>query len=136
MAAIQPATNYPSMSVVLITGCSVGGIGFAMCTEFASRDCKVYATARNVSKMKPLEALPNVVLMSLDVTSDADVLKVVESIIEKQRRIDIIVNNAGMGSFGPILEVPIEDIRAVYDTNILSVLRAHGEPQFGTYHQH
>ncbi|KAF7364509.1 NAD-P-binding protein [Mycena venus] len=111
------------MSVVLITGCSVGGIGFTVCTEFANRGCKVYATARKVSKMKPLEALPNVELMTLDVTNDADVLKVVESIIEKQGRIDIIVNNAGMASFGPILEVPIEDIRAVYDTNILSVLR-------------
>ncbi|KAJ7098237.1 NAD-P-binding protein [Mycena epipterygia] len=111
------------MSVVLITGCSVGGIGFALCGEFASRGCKVYATARNVSKMQPLEAVPNIELMALDVTSDADVLKVVERIIEKEGRIDIIVNNAGISCFGPLMETSIDYVRQVYDTNVLSVLR-------------
>ncbi|KAJ6575620.1 NAD-P-binding protein [Mycena vulgaris] len=109
--------------VVLITGCSEGGIGFTMCTEFSGRGCKVYATARNVAKMKSLEAISNIEIMALDVTDDANVVAVVDSIIQKEGRIDILVNNAGMACFGPILEVPFEQIKTVYDTNILSVLR-------------
>ncbi|KAF8217602.1 NAD-P-binding protein [Mycena galopus ATCC 62051] len=111
------------MAVVLITGCSAGSIGFTMCGEFASRGCKVYATARDVSTMTALEAVPNVELMVLDVTKDVDVAKVVENVVEQEGRIDIIINNAGMACYGPILEVPIEEIRTIYDTNVLSILR-------------
>ncbi|KAJ7162512.1 NAD-P-binding protein, partial [Mycena filopes] len=117
--------------IVLITGCSAGGIGFTMCTEFAGRGCQfVYATTRNMKKMEGLQALTNVELMALDVTDTANVLQVVESIVEKEGRIDILVNNAGMACFGPIdnprgpiLEVPLQEIQDVYDTNVLSILR-------------
>lgn len=52
--------------------------------------------------MKPLEDHPNIELMALDVTNDADVVKVVESIVAKEGGIDIVVNNAGMASFGTV----------------------------------
>ncbi|KAJ7193961.1 NAD-P-binding protein [Mycena pura] len=110
--------------VVLITGCSEGGIGFTMCTEFAGRGCKVYATARNVAKMKKLEGVANIELMALDVTVDANVIEVVDSIVKKEGRIDILINNAGMACFGPLLEVPVSQIQEVYDANILSIIRA------------
>ncbi|KAF7336133.1 Oxidoreductase [Mycena venus] len=110
--------------VVLITGCSEGGIGFTMCTEFAGRGCKVYATARNVAKMKNLEGVANIELMALDVTVDANVIEVVDSIVKKEGRIDILINNAGMACFGPLLEVPVSQIQEVYDANILSIIRA------------
>lgn len=102
---------------------------------------KVYATARTVSKMKNLEGTANIELMALDVTVDANVVEVVESIVKKEGRIDILINNAGMACFGmniaawgldffltqlfegPILEVPVEQIKEVYDANILSVIR-------------
>ncbi|KAJ7143411.1 NAD-P-binding protein [Mycena crocata] len=109
--------------VVLITGCSEGGIGFTMSAEFASRGCKVYATTRDVAKMKTLEDVPNIQVMAFDVTDNANVIRVVESIIQKEGRIDILVNNAGLGCFGPILEVPLEQIADVYDTNIMSIIR-------------
>ncbi|KAJ7659299.1 NAD-P-binding protein [Mycena polygramma] len=112
-----------SAQIVLITGCSEGGIGFAMCHEFVGRGCKVYATARNVTKMKGLEAVPNIELMALDVTDDANVVAVVQSIINNEGRIDILINNAGLACFGPLMEIPLEQIKEVYDANILSVLR-------------
>ncbi|KAE9397909.1 NAD-P-binding protein [Gymnopus androsaceus JB14] len=117
-----------SKPVVLITGCSEGGIGFTMASEFARRGCKVFATARNVDKMKGLRDTPNVELMALDVTSAENAANVVDHIANQEGRIDIVINNAGMACFGnlefrPILEVPLEQIQAVYDTNILSVLR-------------
>ncbi|KAJ7239265.1 NAD-P-binding protein [Mycena rebaudengoi] len=109
--------------VVLITGCSVGGIGFAMCIEFAKRGCKVYATARGMSKMEPLGGIPNIELMALDITDDSKVSNIVKMIIEKEGHIDIVVNNAGMARFGPILEIPMQEISNVFETNVLSMLR-------------
>ncbi|KAJ7511704.1 NAD-P-binding protein [Mycena galericulata] len=109
--------------VVLITGCSAGGTGFAMAVEFASRGYKVYATARDVDKMADLRTVQNIELMALDVIDDSAAVNVVQTIIEHAGRIDIVVNNAGMACFGPILEVPLKQIKEVYDTNIGSILR-------------
>ncbi|KAJ7306784.1 hypothetical protein DFH08DRAFT_1054123 [Mycena albidolilacea] len=61
---------------------------------------KVYATACDVSKMKPLEGCPYIELMALNVTNDADVVEVIENIIAKEGQIDIVINNAGMTCFG------------------------------------
>lgn len=61
---------------------------------------KVYATARNVAKMKGLDAIPNIELMALDVTDNENVVHVVDSIVQKEGRIDILVNNAGLACFG------------------------------------
>jgi 1-acylglycerone phosphate reductase len=62
--------------------------------EFASRGCKVYATARNIAK---LEGLCNVEKLELDVLSDASVKNTVDIIKAREGRIDILVNNAGVG---------------------------------------
>ncbi|KAJ7608370.1 NAD-P-binding protein [Roridomyces roridus] len=109
--------------IVLVTGCSEGGVGNTMCMEFASRGCKVYATARKVDKMNNLVGVPNIELMALDVTDSTNVVSVVEDIITREGRVDVLVNNAGLACFGPILEVPVDQIREVYDTNILSIIR-------------
>ncbi|KAJ7244450.1 NAD-P-binding protein [Mycena rebaudengoi] len=102
--------------VVLITACSV----FAMCIEFAKRGCKVYATARGMSKMEPLGGIPNIELMALDITDDSNVTNIVKMIIEKEGHIDI---DAGMARFGPILEIPMQEISNVFENNVLSMLR-------------
>jgi 1-acylglycerone phosphate reductase len=51
---------------VLITGCSEGGIGYALAREFQSRGLHVFATARDPAKMAGLENLPDVTLLALD----------------------------------------------------------------------
>ncbi|TFY82951.1 hypothetical protein EWM64_g1066 [Hericium alpestre] len=108
--------------VVLITGCSAGGIGFSLAEAFAAQGCKVYATARNVDRTKGFTH-PNIDTLSLDVKSDEDVRRVVDTIIEREGKIDIVVNNAGVGCHGPLLELPLDVIRDAYETNVLSILR-------------
>ncbi|KAI0725143.1 oxidoreductase [Fomitopsis betulina] len=107
--------------VVLVTGCSKGGIGFAICEEFAMKGCKVYATARRLEAME--SAQPGIERLALDITSDANVNDVVANVIKREGRIDIVINNAGVMCHGPLLDVPIEGVASAFDTNCLSVLR-------------
>ncbi|KAG7098971.1 hypothetical protein E1B28_000858 [Marasmius oreades] len=109
-------------SIVLVTGCSKGGIGFAFCEEFANKNCKVYATARALSK---LEGLPenNIEKLELDVTSDSAVQDVVQKILEKEGKIDVLVNNAGMIAAGALMDQTSQQVLEAFDTNTFSVLR-------------
>ncbi|KAK7463886.1 NADPH-dependent 1-acyl dihydroxyacetone phosphate reductase [Stygiomarasmius scandens] len=107
--------------IVLITGCSIGGIGSALCEEFAARGCKVYATARSLDKMDGLSL--TIERMRLDVTSDDDVNKVIQEIVAKEGRIDIVVNNAGRIAIGPLIDISLDEVKDAFDTNTFSVLR-------------
>ncbi|KAE9391101.1 oxidoreductase [Gymnopus androsaceus JB14] len=109
-------------SVVLITGCSTGGIGAALCEEFAAKGCKVYATARNPAKMEGFSH-PMIEKLPLDVTSDEDVKRVVEQIAGKEGRIDILVNNAGSGAAGALLDQSMETVQQVFNINTFAILR-------------
>ncbi|PCH34064.1 oxidoreductase [Wolfiporia cocos MD-104 SS10] len=108
--------------VVLITGCSEGGIGFTLCEEFASRGCKVYATARRMEAMDKL-GHANIVKLRLDVTDDANVTDVVQTIIDREGKIDVLVNNAGILSTGAIADVPMDKVIKTFDANVFAVLR-------------
>ncbi|KAI0364901.1 oxidoreductase [Pilatotrama ljubarskyi] len=107
--------------VVLVTGCSAGGIGFALCEEYAEQGCKVYATARKLESMDGFRH--DVERLRLDVTSDEDVRSVVKTIVDKEGRIDVLVNNAGVLCTGPIIDVSMEEIQRAYDANVFSVIR-------------
>ncbi|OSD03376.1 NAD-P-binding protein [Trametes coccinea BRFM310] len=109
-------------TVVLVTGSSKGGIGFSLCEEFASRGCTVYATARRLEAMEGFSQ-PNIHTLSLDVTSDESVQKAVETIIEREGRIDVLINNAGLGNTGAIIDVPMDEIVRMFDTNVYAVIR-------------
>ncbi|KAI9062271.1 oxidoreductase [Trametes sanguinea] len=110
-----------SQKVVLVTGCSAGGIGFALSQEYAAQGCRVYATARKLEAMEgfkhPVEKLV------LDVTDDRNVQEVVKTILDREGRIDVLVNNAGVLCTGPIIDLPMEEIQRVYDANVFSVTR-------------
>jgi len=111
-----------SQKVVIITGCSEGGIGFALSEEYAREGCKVYATARRLESMDSL-VHANIERLTLDVTSDEQVKEVVQAIIEKEGRIDILVNNAGVGCLGPTADISLERVMSVFDANFFSVIR-------------
>ncbi len=82
---------------VLITGCTEGGIGFALAKEFQSRGLHVFATARSPSKMAALEKLPDVTLLSLDVTSTGSISAVVDAVSAATGgKLDYLVNNSGV----------------------------------------
>ncbi|KAH9486548.1 Short-chain dehydrogenase cctT [Psilocybe cubensis] len=108
--------------VVLVTGCSTGGIGYALCEEFALQGCKVYATSRNISKIADFSN-ENIEKLALDVNSDESITQVVKHILEADGKIDVVVNNAGVTSPGPLVEVPIEQVKEVFETNTFAILR-------------
>ena len=85
----------PARPVVLITGCSEGGIGDFLARAFAARGCRVVATARKVASMGPLQAL-GCDLMPLDVTDPAACQATVEAVVSKYGGLHILVNNAGV----------------------------------------
>jgi 1-acylglycerone phosphate reductase len=109
---------------VLITGCSTGGIGHALALTFQKHGLIVFASARNVSSMSSLSDLPNVHLISLDVTSSASIADAFLAVKAKTGgKLDYLVNNAGRGYSMPALDVDIEEGKRLFDTNFWGVLR-------------
>ncbi|KAF5371428.1 hypothetical protein D9757_010004 [Collybiopsis confluens] len=113
-----------SDSVIFITGCTIGGIGAALCQVFANRGCTVYASARSQKSMEG-ESLshPNIHKLLVDVTSDESVKLAVDEIYKQEGRIDVVISNAGLLGIGPLLDVPIDYIQSVMDTNFFGLVR-------------
>ncbi|KAJ6597523.1 NAD-P-binding protein [Mycena vulgaris] len=113
------------MQVALVTGCSEGGIGHELCQKLAARGLTVYATSRALSSTAAL-VHPNIRRRVLDVTSDAQVRAVVEDVIAETGRIDMLFNNAGVLAPGPTIDLTAEDLKAIYDVNVFSIVRLCG----------
>ncbi|XP_070584202.1 retinol dehydrogenase 8-like [Erythrolamprus reginae] len=118
-----------SPKIVLITGCS-SGIGLALATKLAKdkqRRFKVIATMRNIIKKEKLEAAigpalnQTLEIRQLDVCDEKSIHNCINSI--PQRHIDILINNAGLGSIGPIECQSIEEMKAIMETNFFGVVR-------------
>ncbi|KAM1048344.1 hypothetical protein ACFX1X_027802 [Malus domestica] len=110
--------------VVLVTGCAKGGIGYEYCKAFAEQKCIVFATDI-LHRMNDIDLSPSKYIdtLELDVSSDESVALAVKTIISKYGRIDVLVNNAGIGSTGPLAELPLETIRRAWEINTLGQLR-------------
>ena len=102
--------------VVLITGCS-SGIGFALAKAFHNNGCITYASARKLSALDKLAAL-GIHTVSLDVTDPASIAAAVTQINRQHGTVDILVNNAGIPVMGPVAELPLEELRRQWDTNL------------------
>lgn len=105
--------------VVLVTGVS-SGIGRAAAARFAGRGCRVFGTVRNVQKA---QAIAGVELVEMDVRDDASVHHVIQSIIERAGRIDVLVNNAGVTLVGAVEETTVAEAASLLDTNLFGILR-------------
>ena len=93
--------------VALVTGGS-SGIGEATARALLAKGFTVYAVARRVEKMTALADL-GVTTYAMDVTDDASMVAGVGRIVSEQGRIDVLVNNAGYGSYGAVEDVPIDE---------------------------
>ncbi|KAI1316074.1 hypothetical protein EDD11_010463 [Mortierella claussenii] len=110
-----------SKKVVLVTGCTTGGIGYETAKAFEKHGCRVYAAARRVDAITEIEGL-DIEKIYIDVLDEKSIKDAVNHIIEKEGRIDILFNNAGMGLACPIIDMSLETTRKLLDTNITSVV--------------
>jgi NAD(P)-dependent dehydrogenase (short-subunit alcohol dehydrogenase family) len=106
---------------ILVTGCS-SGIGEATALRLAKRGFLVYATARKRSALAALEAA-GCRTLSLDVTDEASMTAAVREIEERHGFVGVLVNNAGFSQSGAIEAVPLEKVRAQFETNVFGLVR-------------
>lgn len=107
--------------VALVTGAS-SGIGKATVRELLGRGMVVYAAARRVERMEDLER-EGATALRLDITDEGSVRAAVDTIAERSGAVDVLVNNAGYGSYGAVEDVPIEEARRQLDVNLFGLAR-------------
>ncbi len=105
--------------VALVTGAS-SGIGKATAIAFAAAGFQVIGTGR---KTAGLTAPTGVAYLDLDVTSDESVAAAVKQVIDEFGRIDVLVNNAGVGTIGAAEEFSAAQTQDIFDINVFGVMR-------------
>ncbi len=105
--------------VVLVTG-ATSGIGRAICQTLSDSGYSVYGTGRNVETGTRLHGYT---VVRLDVTNGESIVKAVEYILSDAGRVDVLVNNAGIGMAGSVEDSQIEEIGAVFDVNVYGIVR-------------
>ena len=103
--------------VVLITGAS-SGIGLSTANFLLEKGFVVYGTSRSTVKAASF----NFNLIALDVLKVDTIENAVSAILEKEGRLDVLINNAGMGITGPVEDTPTDEMRKVFDTNLFGAV--------------
>ncbi|EKF51672.1 SDR family NAD(P)-dependent oxidoreductase [Lactococcus garvieae] len=104
--------------IVVITGAS-NGMGYEAAKTFAQRGWQVYAGARRVEKI-PTEG--GITSLKLDVTDSESNHAFIQGVLDKTGRIDVLINNAGYGEYGPAEEIPMENVRKQFETNFFGAV--------------
>ena len=108
-------------AAVLVTGASCG-IGFETARVLRERGARVAVCARHKDQLeasaKMIDALPIVA----DVSKEDDVLKMIEAVIKEFDDYNVLINNAGFGWFGPLVELTSDDFFGVWRTNVLGAM--------------
>jgi short-subunit dehydrogenase len=107
--------------VVLITGASAG-MGKEFARLLLQNGYTVYGAARRVNKMEDLKQL-GLHILSMDVTDDESMVKGVDAIVKKEGRIDVLINNAGFGSYGALEDVSLQDAKSQMEVNVFGLAR-------------
>jgi NADP-dependent 3-hydroxy acid dehydrogenase YdfG len=106
---------------VLITGCSTG-IGRKTAEHLAKRGWTVYATARRPESIADLEG-KGCKTLALDVTDEESMRAAVTAVEEAEGAVGVLVNNAGYSQSGAVEEVPLDQVRRQFETNVFGLLR-------------
>ena len=107
--------------VILLTGAS-SGIGYQTAESLAKEGHIVYGAARRTEKMEDLKQF-GVKSIYLDVTDENSIKNAVDTIIGKEGRIDVLINNAGYGSFGAVEDVDISEAKIQFEVNLFGLAR-------------
>jgi short-subunit dehydrogenase len=105
--------------LALVTGAS-SGIGKAAAHALAAAGFQVVGTSRASSRVTPVDG---VTFVDLDVTVDESVTTVVQQVIERFGRIDVLVNNAGVGTAGAAEESSVAQAQGIFDINVFGLIR-------------
>jgi NAD(P)-dependent dehydrogenase (short-subunit alcohol dehydrogenase family) len=106
---------------VLITGCSTG-IGRATAEHLAELGYNVYATARRQESIEDL-AEKGCKVMPLDVTDETSMQTGVRAVVDAEGAVGALVNNAGYSQSGAVEDVPLDDVRRQFETNVFGLIR-------------
>ena len=107
--------------IVFITGAS-SGIARETAIQLARHGYTVYGVARRKDKLGNLSS-QGVHILKMDVTDDHSIINGIQEIMAAERRIDILINNAGFGSYGSIEDVPLEEARYQLEVNLFGAAR-------------
>lgn len=107
--------------VALVTGAS-SGMGKSTARKLKAKGYTVYGAARRLDQMKDIEGA-GIHIISLDLTNDDAIQNCVNTIIKKEGSIDVLVNNAGYGSYGAVEDVAIEEAKRQFEVNIFGLAR-------------
>jgi NAD(P)-dependent dehydrogenase (short-subunit alcohol dehydrogenase family) len=106
---------------ILITGTS-SGIGRATALYFAQKGWNVAATMRDPSKADPVLQHPRISLFALDVTDADSIAQAIADTMTRYQQIDVLLNNAGYGLFGPIEALADQQIQQQFATNLFGLI--------------
>lgn len=115
------------MANIIITGCSTG-IGFATALLLAQNKHVVFATMRHPSQNRELQDIADnknlpIIILPLDVTDSNSIKNTIAQVLYHTDTIDVLINNAGIGTLGSVEELPIEDFIHQMDTNFIGTVR-------------
>ena len=115
--------------VVFITG-ATSGIGAACAKYLANAGLTIYGGGRRIKKETTTGE--KVTLLPLDVNEDESVQSAVNTVIEREDRLDVVINNAGFGLSGPLESTTVEEAKSQFETNFFGVHRVNRAvlPQF------
>ena len=105
--------------VVFISGAS-SGIGYSTAVLLAKQGFKVYAGARRIEKMESLKKY-GISALYLDVTDNSSCINAIQSIINNEGKIDVLINNAGYGLFGAIEDTSLEQAKNQFEVNLFGL---------------
>ncbi|KAI1328110.1 hypothetical protein F5Y16DRAFT_370087 [Xylariaceae sp. FL0255] len=112
----------PGQKVVLVTGCTPGGIGHGLCLEYHKQGLHVIATARRPEVLAGLADM-GMSAVALDVTNADSIKRCKDEVAQiTGGKLDILVNNAGRTHTHPALDVSIDDVRATFETNVFAIM--------------
>ena len=114
-------TTTPHQKVALVTGAS-SGIGEATAIRLHEAGFLVYGVARRTDRMQDLRRL-GIKTLSMDVTDEESTTFGIKQIVAETGGIDVLVNNAGYGSYGAVEEVPLEEARRQFEVNLFGAAR-------------
>lgn len=107
--------------VVLITGAS-SGIGLETAKMLASQGHKVYGTSRDIKRIEKLKEF-GIIGLELDVSIDESCKNCIDKIIKDEGKIDVLINNSGYGSYGPIETVDLDEAKKQFEVNVYGLIR-------------